>query len=149
MYFGDNKAEVRIGLGRFHIPFTRAVALGKYDKPTQFVLRCDSCNTDIRYEPHKTDADLNEWKCGGCTAPGNVLFTDAQLKTMSLVAMAQRVYVARVFDKTEEILKLDLKNEKLGAYHFTRPMTRDEKMDYNERIINSAVEQFARDAHLR
>jgi hypothetical protein len=141
-------AEIQLSIGPYHVPMFRACKTGTYDKDCPFVLRCARCDNDIRYNRDDKDPPASTWTCGGCTAPGNLVFTDMDLEKMSLVAMQQRVYVARRYSTKEELFKIDSKNGARGSYSFTRPMkTSDpnEYGDYHERIVNSSVAAYVKE----
>ena len=136
--------EVRTDIGRYHLAMYRAVVTGTYDGELTFVLRHAVCNENVCYNSDNTDPPASFWYCSGCTAPGNRLFTDFDLKTMSLVRMQQLLYVARRHSSKEEIFKLDFNNERGHGHLFSRPMTRNERTDYQLGIIENSIKAYVR-----
>jgi hypothetical protein len=144
--------EVRLNLGPYHLSMWRDnqtdEKYSEFVKELPFVLRhaervdtgpSPACDGDVSYYEHKTDAALNSWNCRRC---GKSLFTDFDLKTMSLVRMKQVLYVARQYSSSEEIQKMDFNNAKGHGYHFARPMTKDELKHYHKNLIEASVTAY-------
>jgi len=137
-------AEVLADLGPHHLAMVRFYTLGNEKSKLMFQLRCTRCSQQVTYEPHKTDADLNEWKCGGCTAPGNVIFRDFEMKTLPLVRLQQAFFIARQYSSKEDVKKLVQVKGATGVYSTLREMTPTEREDYHLRIVDNSVQAYLR-----
>jgi hypothetical protein len=138
--------EARTDVGPYHLAFWRATRLGTYDKECPFVVRHVNCDGDVAYEADSKDPPASKWKCRNCTAPGDLLFRDLDLQTMSMVRLKQLVYVARQHSSTEDVQKFDYNPERGHGHYYLRPMTREERHKRQLRIIAEATQTFAKSA---
>lgn len=137
--------EVRIPLGMSHLAMYRFyLEKGELEKvPFELCHREGECRGVVQYRPHQTDAQLNEWRCTGCTSPGGLLFTDKDLKTLSMVRLKQLLYVRRQWNhEAEKTQLLDYDGRVGHGHHFSRDMTKQEENDYHVRIIMRSVETY-------
>ena len=108
-----------------------------------------NCNGDVSYEADLKDPPASQWKCRDCTAPGNLLFRDLDLQTISMTRLKQLVYVARQHSSLEDVQKFDYNGERGHGHMFLRPMTREERHQRQLRSIAEATETFAKHARGR
>jgi hypothetical protein len=147
---GYKDVTLQLPVGPHYLGMFRAVSNGDYDPPNDaerrpFELRhAGDCCGEVRYHGDATDPAASKWMCMHCPSGKDVLFTDADLATLSLANICAKVYAVRYYASDEDIQKLDYDGRRGHGHQFLRALTAEELADHHQLYVEAAVSAYVR-----